>query len=98
MTDNLIDGASLRDRAVVNGAASVSALRAFVPSAFLLGVLLGACQPVEQANGNPIVEDTYSALPMVTDPATGCQYLGYTGHGLTPRLDRDGKPICGGAK
>jgi Ni/Co efflux regulator RcnB len=32
-----------------------------------------------------------------TDPDTGCQYLtrSYFGAGLTPRLDRDGEPMCG---
>lgn len=30
--------------------------------------------------------DTIDGLPIVTDARTGCQYIGYTGHGLTPRL------------
>lgn len=37
------------------------------------------------------------AVPVFTDPDTGCQYLGYTGHGLTPRMQKhirnsDGSP------
>lgn len=35
-------------------------------------------------------------VPVWVDPATGCQYLGYTGHGLTPRLKPDGSPMCPG--
>lgn len=27
-------------------------------------------------------------LPVIVDSETGCQYLGYTGHGLTPRMSR----------
>lgn len=27
-------------------------------------------------------------VPVFTDPATGCEYLGYTGHGLTPRMGK----------
>lgn len=26
--------------------------------------------------------------PVYVDEATGCQYLGYTGHGLTPRMQK----------
>lgn len=27
-----------------------------------------------------------TGLPIVVDPGTGCQYIGYTGHGVTPRM------------
>lgn len=33
-------------------------------------------------------------LHIVIDPMTGCEYIGYISHGLTPRLDSDGNPIC----
>ncbi len=33
-------------------------------------------------------------MPLI-DHKTGCQYLS-RGSDLTPRLDRDGKPMCGG--
>lgn len=35
-----------------------------------------------------------SGMRLHTDHETGCQYL--SRGGLTPRLDRDGKHICGG--
>lgn len=35
-----------------------------------------------------------SGLSIYIDHETGCQYLGTVFGGLTPRLDRDGKPIC----
>lgn len=28
--------------------------------------------------------------PVYVDTATGCQYLGYPGHGLTPRMTKEG--------
>ncbi len=37
---------------------------------------------------------TVGEVPIVTDLDTGCQYLGYVGHGITPRLDSQGVPIC----
>jgi len=39
------------------------------------------------------------SLVIYTDDATGCQYLTVNGgYPLTPRLNREGAPICGGAK
>ena len=35
-----------------------------------------------------------SNLMIYTDHRTGCQYLGTVLGGITPRLDRDGKPVC----
>ncbi|MCE9565767.1 MAG: DUF6440 family protein [Planctomycetes bacterium] len=35
-----------------------------------------------------------SGLTVYTDYKTGCQYLGTILGGVTPRLDRDGKPVC----
>lgn len=41
----------------------------------------------------PTADTTGEDIPVFTDRFTGCQYLGYTGHGLTPRMSRyvDGK-------
>lgn len=62
---------------------------------------LAGCQKVPQSqamNRAGVIEakayeDT--GIPVYVDPETHCQYIGYTTHGLTPRLDRDGKPYCG---
>ena len=35
----------------------------------------------------------HSGLKPRTDALTGCQYL-ETAHGITPRLNRDGRPMC----
>jgi hypothetical protein len=35
-----------------------------------------------------------SGLAIYTDHGTGCQYVGRFFGGLTPRLDKDGKPMC----
>lgn len=35
-----------------------------------------------------------SGLTVYTDHKTGCQYLGTILGGITPRLDKEGKPIC----
>lgn len=36
-----------------------------------------------------------SGLKLHTDAMTGCQYLSTSGGGITPRLDSQGKQICG---
>lgn len=45
----------------------------------------GSTSPAKEA---PIEAqyDTIDGLPIVTDARTGCQYIGYTSHGLTPRV------------
>ena len=35
-----------------------------------------------------------SGLIVYTDHRTGCQYVGTVLGGITPRLDKDGKPVC----
>jgi len=35
-----------------------------------------------------------TGLPIVVDPENGCQYIGLSNHGLTPRLNEYGKQIC----
>lgn len=42
-----------------------------------------------------------SGLVLRTDARTGCQYVGngaLFGSSITPRLDRDGKPVCGATR
>lgn len=41
-------------------------------------------------------EHSHSGLGLYTDYSTGCQYLARPFSGVTPRLDRDGRPMCGG--
>lgn len=36
-----------------------------------------------------------SGLALRVDARTGCQYLEAQGGGITPRLDRSGKQMCG---
>lgn len=38
--------------------------------------------------------DSRSGLALFTDHMTGCQYVGSPYGGVTPRIDRDGNPIC----
>ncbi|WP_049687687.1 hypothetical protein [Yersinia aldovae] len=40
---------------------------------------------------------TRSGLGLYTDARTGCQYLSVAGSGITPRMDKDGYQLCGGA-
>lgn len=35
-----------------------------------------------------------SGLQVFTDHATGCQYLRVNSTAITPRLNREGKPVC----
>ena len=37
-----------------------------------------------------------SGLSIYTDHGTGCQYFSTAMGGLTPRLNKNGNPICGG--
>ena len=39
--------------------------------------------------------DSRSGLGLYTDAMTGCQYLSARGSGITPRLDKSGRHICG---
>lgn len=39
-----------------------------------------------------------SGLGLYTDAMTGCQYLSAGGSGITPRVDRAGKHICGASQ
>lgn len=36
-----------------------------------------------------------SGMTILVDHGTGCQYLTRRGGGITPRLDKDGQPMCG---
>lgn len=49
----------------------------------------GRGAPGSKATPYPMGDD----LPVIVDAETGCQYIGYTGHGVTPRMSRyeDGK-------
>lgn len=63
----------------------------------LLGVL-SACQESEKTTA--IVQrdqnGTKTELLIFTDVQTGCQYVRtWQRAGITPRLDKDGKPMCG---
>ena len=39
-----------------------------------------------------------SGLRILIDHGTGCQYLRTSSGGITPRLDANGKPMCGVVK
>lgn len=41
-----------------------------------------------------IAEKKRSGLTIYVDHETGCQYVGTVLGGLTPRIDRNGMPIC----
>ena len=57
--------------------------------------LLGASNLDNSDNPN----GTRSGMTPKTDYKTGCQYLQSPfGFAITPRLDKDGKPICGASK
>ncbi|WP_431222239.1 hypothetical protein ACQ86O_17955 [Serratia sp. L9] len=49
-----------------------------------------------------LVDDTdgtrRSGMALYTDAATGCQYLGVSGYGITPRMDKDGYQVCKAGK
>lgn len=66
----------------------------------LLFLLLSACnvEPGERAKtGNAAEQEArnveQSGMVIMTDPVTHCQYLA-SGHGLTPRLNNAGQPMC----
>lgn len=67
---------------------------------FVISVVIAVCvlhfSPSEKDSTDPI--DGRSGLEIKVDAMTGCQYLTTTKSGLTPRLDANGKQICGGEK
>lgn len=59
-------------------------------------VLLGGCDQVAPSEQDQMY--TRSGLILSTDSDTGCQYIRVPGAGgITPRLDSDGRPMCGKA-
>jgi len=55
----------------------------------LLVIILAGCQRDDTPNG-------VSGLNIYIDAKTNCQYLGQGANGgLTPRLERNGKQMCG---
>jgi len=63
-----------------------------IKKAFAAAILLlplGGCdKPVSETV--PTVANLY----VYRDAGTGCEYVGASHHGITPRLGRDGKQIC----
>lgn len=64
-----------------------------------IALTLAACQPAEtgQEGTREIEQSTSTSVRRWVDPQTGCEYLLYTASergGLSPRLGRDGRPIC----
>lgn len=66
--------------------------RFILPFSLVFMLTLYGCRQVQPNDSvpNPNIDVT----GLYIDPHTGCQYLGYIGHGLTPRLDATGKPMC----
>lgn len=69
-----------------------------IGSGAIVGIALVACNPDD--NDTAIVQrdsnGTKTGLVIFTDTMTGCQYVRTFGRdGITPRLGRDGKQICG---
>ena len=62
---------------------------------FLVVLLFSAIpsNPLDATDNH--VTGSRSGMRILVDHGTGCQYLRATGGGLTPRLDAQGKPICG---
>jgi hypothetical protein len=56
----------------------------------LLVIFLAGCQKDDTDPPNGV-----SGLNIFVDAKTNCQYLGQGDGGITPRLDRNGKQICG---
>lgn len=56
-------------------------------------ILIFQSNPLDATDNH--VTGVRSGMQILTDHGTGCQYLRATGGGLTPRLDAQGKPVCG---
>lgn len=54
----------------------------------LLSNMLSGRDDTDDPNGKR------SGMILYTDHKTGCQYVGTVLGGITPRLDKDGKPFC----
>lgn len=61
----------------------------------LLSIALAACS--KRDNSDP--PEGRSGFEVFTDSLTGCQYIGWgdgaQGKAITPRMNADGKQICG---
>lgn len=66
----------------------------------LLLMALGGCHVAEEpaAAQTTTTNDGWgdNGITIVTDPETKCQYVRSYAYSLTPRLDQNGNPICGG--
>ena len=61
----------------------------------ILGLFVASLLYLFWSNNNDRSEsDGRSGLVVFTDSQTGCQYVGWKFHALTPRLDNNGKQIC----
>ncbi len=63
----------------------------------LAGVLAGCGKPTREAGG--VLEYVHAGYyDLLRDRETGCEYFRAGWTSLTPRLDRDGRPKCGGGR
>lgn len=80
-------------KAVSDGIIHAAAILAIV---FLVSLLLGEWldqyAPYDSTDNPP----NRSGMEIHVDHLTGCEYLEGGLGGLTPRLNRNGKPMCGG--
>ena len=73
-------------------------------SSFVAGVVIGLLISLSVIYSSSSPKDSTdpidgrSGLEIKVDAMTGCQYLTTPKGGLTPRLDANGKQICGGVK
>jgi hypothetical protein len=72
-------------------------LGAFVTALLVIGVAAlwpSSAKPLDDTDDK--LTGKRSNMQILIDHGTGCQYLRTVGGGLTPRLDKDGKPMCKG--
>lgn len=73
-------------------------------SSFVAGVVMGLLISISVIYASSSPKDSTdpvdgrSGLEIKVDALTGCQYLTTQKGGLTPRIDANGKQICGGVK
>lgn len=77
---------------------AVQATFGVVAAAGFIGLVVGLIHGVFGSGLDATDKDSWSrsGAKLITDYGTGCQYL--SEGGITPRLDRDGKHICGESK
>ncbi|MBA9942149.1 hypothetical protein D7207_01625 [Burkholderia cepacia] len=80
------------------GVAMMLGVQWWIFACVMTAAMLGGCGHANGSDAKVVYrEGSDGNLMTAYDRESGCWYV-LNGHGITPRLGADGKPMCGGAK